>query len=111
MSAVDELDLELCDGEVFLNGEAVALLQGKPKEIEHWVKLVAEEANARLDWQATGYVAQMLHLGDKDSRIRVEVVLDELSSRMGKVVLKRLALNDPGIYRRSQRKILEGIKR
>jgi len=103
-----------CDERIFFEGEAIALLQGKPEEIECWVRLVAEKANARLDWHASGYAAQMLHLGDSASRTRVEVALDELRSnldteekrKMDKVFTKRLALNEPGIRRDSVRKVL-----
>ncbi len=103
--------LNLCDRGVFLKGKAVALVKAEPNKVEDWVKLVAEKSRSSfpdcLDWHYTGPIAQVLFLGSEESRARVEKAIDELEPLMGNSILKRFAVNEPGIYRRSPRKVLE----
>lgn len=101
------VDLKLCDERIFLHGEAVALLEADPREIEEWVGLIRSATKSNVDWQFTGYVAQMLHLGDLASRERVEKQIDALASllRSGSGILKRFAVGEAGVWRMSRRKI------
>ena len=111
--------IKACDERIFLEGEAIALLQGSPEEIEYWVRLVGREAGADVDWHAASFAGQMLHLGSSASRARVEDVLNRLSKslgpkrkqRMDKVFTKRLAPYEPGIRRDCASKVFPSIVR
>jgi len=106
---VDELPP--CDKKVFLTGKPVALIEADPDEVENWVRLVASMANIDegMDFHFTGPLAQVLldDFGDPERRIRVENAVYELEPLLGKSILKRFTAGEPGIYRRSPRKVPE----
>ncbi|KKS65627.1 MAG: hypothetical protein UV40_C0018G0004 [Parcubacteria group bacterium GW2011_GWA1_42_7] len=89
-----------CDQEIFEKGELIALLDGSSNAVENWVKEVAEKANARLDWHYTGGVAQVLHLGDMESRRRVERVAVDMPQVENPMVMRRIPADSPGLYRK-----------
>jgi hypothetical protein len=89
----------LCDEEVFQNGTPVALLDAPANATENWVKSVAEAADARLDWHYSGGVAQVLHLGDDESRSRVEDAITELEGSLNGRIMQRLPVGAAGLYR------------
>lgn len=64
-------NLKPCKDEVFQNGEKVCIIDGKSGAVEKWVRHIAEEAMAEIDWHYSCGRAVVLHLGDDDSRERV----------------------------------------
>jgi hypothetical protein len=66
---------------------------------EEWVRLVAKKANAMVDWHYSGGVVQVLHLGDAESRARVEVAIDELAGMLKGRILRRYEQGESGLYR------------
>lgn len=93
----DSSSLPPCNTEVFKKGKPVIAMRGDLLKIEAWVKKIAEEANARVDWHVTGGGAQVLHLGDPESRARVEKAIDELTCPG--TIIQRYGLEDVGLYR------------
>ncbi len=88
------------DPDIFANGEPVVLLDARSNATEQWVQAVAEAADARLDWHYSGGVAQVLHLGDAESRSRVEAAITALEGSLSGRILKRLPVGAQGLYRR-----------
>jgi len=88
-----------CDPEIFKHGQPVLAMVGSSNAIERWVKAVAEKANARVDWHYSGGIAQVLHLGNKESRRRVEAAVDELSKQLqhggNPYIYRRFSANRP----------------
>lgn len=77
-----------CDDEIFKNGETVVILDGSSNAVERWVQSVAKQANARVDWHYFGGRANVLHLGDADSRQRVLATIRELEPKLEGRVLR-----------------------
>lgn len=71
-----------CDPEIFQKGDCVCEIMGSSNAVERWVKLVAQTANAKVDWHYAGGVAIVLHLGDKASRQRVLSAIKALEPRL-----------------------------
>jgi len=88
-----------CDQEIFENGEPVLVFHAPSNAAENWVKSVAEKAQARVDWHYSGGDAQMLHLGDDESRARVEAAIDELEPTLQGNITRRYTPNEQGLYR------------
>lgn len=88
-----------CDEEIFQKGKTVVVVYGSSNAIERYVQSIAKKANARVDWHFSGGRANVLHLGDADSRARVESALDELPPQPPVEILYRVADNEPGLYR------------
>ena len=88
-----------CDPEIFQKGQPVVLLNAGSNEAEKWVQSVARKANARVDWHYSGGIAQVLHLGDIESRARVEAVIDKLAPKLKGRILRRCGIGDTGLYR------------
>jgi len=93
MSATDEV--VPYDAESLLKeGRPVILLEGNSRDIDDFVKMVVSATGSRLDWQYSGYVAQVWHLepNDKDGRDRIEREIEALKtylSDQGCSILKR----------------------
>lgn len=85
-----------CNPEVFKNGKGVCVLSGNSNAIEDWVRKVAGKARANVDWHFSGGRANVLHLGDDESRKRVLNVIDELA---GELEGQILSVGGPALYR------------
>ena len=97
--ATDGPDPPDCDKEIFQKGQSVAVIDGSSNAVEKWVKSVAKKADARVDWHYTGGIANMLHLGDAESRARVEMAINELGSTLEGRIMRRYCADEPGLYR------------
>jgi hypothetical protein len=86
-----------CNPEIFKKGEGVCILAGSSNAVERWVQSVAKKANAQVDWHYSGGRANVLHLGDKDSRQRVFNAIEELKGDLDAVQL--LSVGGPALYR------------
>ena len=78
-----------CDPEVFEHGEHVAWIYGSTREMGRWVRAVAAYANARVDWRQIAGRGAVLHLGDAESRARVEDAITRLEPAELVEVLER----------------------
>lgn len=85
-----------CNPEIFKNGEGVCIVDGSSNAVECWVQAVAKKANAQVDWHYSGGRANVLHLGDADSRERVLNAINELESELDGSIL---SVNGPSLYR------------
>lgn len=97
-----------CDNEIFQKGEPIALLDGSSNAVENWVQEVAKKANARVDWHYSGGVAQVLHLGDMESRRRVEKAIVNMPEVENPRVMRRIPSGSPGLYRKDVIQAPEG---
>ena len=95
----DSSSLPPCDSEIFHNGEPIMAMWGPSVKVEAWVKEIAKKAKARVDWHITGGMANILHLGDPESRARVEKAIDELMSTCPGTHIQRYSPGDVGLYR------------
>ncbi len=85
-----------CNTDIFSEGEGVCVLSGRSNAIESWVQAVAEKAEAQVDWHYSGGRANVLHLGDSESRQRVLNAIDELK---GDLEGQILSVGGPALYR------------
>jgi hypothetical protein len=97
--AISHTGWQPCNHEVFTKGEPIALLSGATKDLEPFIKAIARAANAQVDWHFSGGIAQVLHLGDAQSRERVEKAIDELLPFAGSKILVFSRHPGGGIYR------------
>lgn len=88
-----------CDEEIFKRGEPIAALDGRANAVERWVKAVAAKAEARVDWHYSGGRAQVLHLGDSESRERVMQAVHALEPELDGQILKLFRAGDAGLWR------------
>lgn len=88
-----------CDQEIFREGKPVVAIDGKSQAVERWVQAVAQAANARVDWHYSGGTAQVLHLGDNESRERVHKAIKEFSPTLEGTILRYFQPNDRGLHR------------
>ena len=89
-----------CDQEIFQKGEPVVLLDGSSNAVETWVQEIAKNANARVDWHYSGGIAQVIHLGDMESRRRVEKAIVNMPEVENPRIMRRLTASSPGLYRK-----------
>lgn len=85
-----------CNPDIFKKGKGVCVINGSSNAVERWVKAVAKKANARVDWHYSGGRANVLHLGDDESRQRV---LNAISELEGKLKGRILSVDGPALYR------------
>jgi hypothetical protein len=85
-----------CDNEIFESGQGVCVLDARSNAAERWVQAVAKKANARVDWHYSGGRANVLHLGDDDSRQRVLNAIAELEGDLEGTIL---SVGGPALYR------------
>jgi len=97
--ADNEPHSEECDPDIFQNGEPVVLIDAGGDE-ERWVKEVAALAGARLDWHISGGTSQVLHLGDDESRQRVDDAISKLEGSLKGRIMRRIPVGAPGLYRK-----------
>ncbi len=97
-----------CDREIFLKGEPIAFLDGPSNAVERWVRAIAEKAKARVDWHYSGGTAQVLFLGDRESRARVHAAIDLQGSTKKVRVIKNCVPGEKGLYRKDVTAAPEG---
>jgi hypothetical protein len=83
----DSVDVPDCNRTICHFGNCVCVLDGDPDAIERWVKAVAQQANAYVDWYYMGGRARVLHLGFAKSRLRVLRAIDALEDELGGRIL------------------------
>jgi hypothetical protein len=94
--AIKEVTLPPCKDEIFRQGKGVCVIDGDPEPIERWVRAVANKAKAKVDWHYSGGRANVLHLGDQESRQRVLNTISELKPELeGRL----LSIDGPALYR------------
>lgn len=97
-----------CNPDIFNKGETVAALSGSSNAIERWVQSVAKKAKASMDWHYSGGVAQVLHLGDQESRARVHAAMDQLKHNLEGTVIKIYVPGEKGLYRQGVTQVPPG---
>lgn len=95
--ATDGPDPTPCDPEIFKKGQGVCVVDGRSNAVERWVKTVAEKADAQVDWHYSGGRANVLHLGDDESRQRVLKAISDLEGQLDGHILD---VGGPALYRR-----------
>ena len=94
--ATDGPDPAPCNPDIFKKGRGVCVVDGSSNAVERWVQSVAKKANAQVDWHYSGGRANVLHLGDDESRQRVLNAINELE---GKLKGRILSVDGPALYR------------
>ena len=97
-----------CDPEIFKNGNGVCVIDGSSNAVERWVQTVAKKADARVDWHYSGGRANVLHLGDDESRQRV---LDAINELEGELEGRILSVGGPALYRNGVDEVPDGGSR
>jgi hypothetical protein len=85
-----------CNPDIFKNGQGICVVDGSSNAVERWVQQVAKAANAQVDWHYSGGRANVLHLGDEESRLRVLQVISNLESELDGSLL---SVGGPALYR------------
>jgi hypothetical protein len=89
-----------CAGDIFRDGQPVALLDARSAHAEAWVIDLAKRADSRVDWHYSGGVAQVLHLGDLASRRRVLEVIAAMPKSEDVRIMRVMDLEGGGgLYR------------
>lgn len=94
--ATDGPDPAPCNPDIFKKGKGVCVVDGSSNAIERWVQSVAKKANAQVDWHYSGGRANVLHLGDDESRQRVLNAINELEGELKGSIL---SIDGPTLYR------------
>ena len=94
--ATDGPDPAPCNPDIFKKGRGVCVVDGSSNAVERWVQSVAKKANAQVDWHYSGGRANVLHLGDDESRQRVLNAIKELE---GELKGRILSVDGPALYR------------
>ncbi len=85
-----------CNPDIFKNGQGVCVVDGRSNAVERWVQQVAKTANAQVDWHYSGGRANVLHLGDTESRQRVLQAINDLEGELDGTIL---SVDGPALYR------------
>lgn len=85
-----------CNPEIFQKGSGVCVLTGSSNALERWVRAVAEKADAQMDWHFSGGRANVLHLGDDESRKRAMEAIEELKGELEGEILQ---VGGPALFR------------
>mgnify|MGYP001562867949 CR=1 FL=1 len=94
-----------CDPEIFEKGSTVCVLDARSNAAERWVKAIAAKARARVDWHYSSGRANVLHLGDAESRQRVFEAINDLQDQLQGTILQ---VGGPGLYRAGVTEVPEG---
>lgn len=94
--ATDGPDPMPCNREIFTKGVGICIVDGSSNAVERWVQSVAVMANAKVDWHYCGGRANVLHLGDADSRERVLAAIQALTPRLEGTIL---SVDQPALFR------------
>lgn len=97
-----------CNQDIFHKGESIAILDGRSNAVEKWVRKVAKRAKSLVDWHYSGGVAQVLHLGDLESRRRVEKAIINMPETHDVRVMQRLPIGSSGLYRKDVTDVPKG---
>lgn len=89
-----------CDHEVFELGNPILAITGASEQVEKWVRSVAKKAEARVDWHYSGGIAQVLHLGDDVSLLRVRQAVVRLESSLKGEIIQRYLPGEVGLHRK-----------
>lgn len=106
--ATDGPDPPPCNPKIFEKGKTVVSLDAASNAAEHWVKAVANKANAQVDWHYSGGIANVLHLGDKKSRTRVIAAIRELAPTLKGEIVRIYDEGGSGLPRRGVTPMPEG---
>jgi hypothetical protein len=87
----------LCKSEIFRDGQGICILDGRSNAVETWVKKLAVKANAQVDWHYSGGRANVLYLGDEDTKQRILNAIEKLKVELGSVEI--LSIGSPALYR------------
>lgn len=85
-----------CNPDIFKKGKGVCVVDGSSNAVERWVQSVAKKADAQVDWHYSGGRANVLHLGDDESRQRVLNAISELEPELKGQIL---TVDGPALYR------------
>ncbi|MDO8577254.1 MAG: hypothetical protein Q7R55_00025 [Candidatus Wildermuthbacteria bacterium] len=85
-----------CNPDIFKRGKGVCVVDGRPNDVERWVKAIAKKADAKVDWHYSGGRANVLHLGKDKSRQRVLNAINELAGELKGTIL---SVGGPALYR------------
>jgi hypothetical protein len=85
-----------CNPDIFKNGQGICVVDGRSNAVERWVQKVAKTANAQVDWHYSGGRANVLHLGDDESRQRVLQAIKDLEGELDGTIL---SVDGPALYR------------
>ncbi len=84
-----------CDPEIYHHGEHIATLDASSLAAEAWVKKVADQAQARVDWHYVGGRACVRFLGKQGARNRVFAAINELQGELDGTILRTFGPTDP----------------
>ncbi len=85
-----------CNPEIFTKGQGVCVIDGSSNAVEQWIQSVAKKADSQVDWHYSGGRANVLHLGNDESRQRVLNAISELESELDGTIL---SVDGPTLYR------------
>ena len=85
-----------CNPDIFKSGRGVCVVDGSSNAVEQWVQKVAQTAEAQVDWHYSGGRANVLHLGDDESRQRVQKAINDLEGELDGDIL---SVDGPALYR------------
>lgn len=105
--ATDGPDPKPCDPDIFKKGKGICVIDGSSNAVENWVKKIAQEANAKVDWHYSGGRANVLHLGNKTSRQRVLVAIDKFKDQLNGTIL---SVGKPALFRRGVDEVPKGTR-
>lgn len=88
-----------CNPDIFQHGTPIVAIDGRPEPVERWVQSIALDSDSLVDWHYSGGIASVLHLGDTESRERVDKSITKLSKELDGTIMKRYAINEQGPYR------------
>lgn len=88
-----------CNPDIFKDGKPIVSIDGSSNAVERWVQMIASEANAQVDWHYSGGVAQVLHLGDDESRLRVIEAIFLHEPKLKGRIIHRFMVGEKGLTR------------
>ena len=94
MGDPDTRSIPDCDGKIWKKGEHIATLAARPRAAEDWVKKIAAQANAHVDWHYFGGRACVKFLGNRAARDRVFEAIDALEDELDGRILRTFGPND-----------------
>ena len=99
MVAMSRLRSLSTNPDVYKHGEPVLVITGNPDVIETWVQEIAKSAGAKVDWHYSQGFAQVLHLGDEESWVKVQRAIVELEPLFPGTIVKKYERHERGLPR------------
>jgi hypothetical protein len=104
------INTQPCNPKIFTEGKSILAIDGKSRNVETWVRKIAQQAKVLIDWHYSGGIAHVLLLGDIGDWERAQEHIEMLSPKLIGRIIRKYDFEDKGLYRQGVTPLPEGAQ-